>query len=210
MPFPQRFSAQVNNVCLWLALAFAFLAVTQIRGHEPGTPEEKHALLEFNAGLHNYFQIHRLATEKLGQAFQFKVADSGEDIVQREHVLAREISELRQNAMEGELFTPAVKAYFAERLDSAYRSNPLAISASLACVSEIVEEKLNPNSVYPEDWGYNMMPPTLLLAITELPEDLEYQIVNRDMIIRDVDSNLVVDVMRNAITFPLEGAQCDE
>ena len=43
------------------------------------------------------------------------------------------------------------------------------------------------------------MPPNLLAALPDLPEDLEYRIVNRDLILHDIDANIVVDVIDNAV-----------
>ncbi len=195
---------------MWLACVFAFLAVSQIKGREAATAGHVRAQQYFKASLDDYIRIRRQAEERLGRTLDFNAGYSARDVVDREHALAQYIREIRTVPTEGEIFTPEVRAYLSQALNIAYDSNPQPITASLACVSEIVEQRLTPNSVYPEDWEYNMMPPTLLLGMPALPQGLEYRIVNRDMIIRDLESNLVVDVMRNAITFPLEGAQCDE
>jgi hypothetical protein len=194
---------------LCLALA-AVLGCSVNKAAETDTSKDARALEDFNARIENYIKVHRQAEEKFGLTVHLKAVRSADAIIKRQHAMAEHIGSLRKKAHEGEVFTPEIAAYFHHRLDAAYQSNPDGVSASLACVSEIVEQKLKPNDVYPETWDYNMMPPTMLLHIPRLPQELEYRIVNKDLIIRDVEANMIVDVMRNAITTLPEGAQCDD
>ena len=41
-------------------------------------------------------------------------------------------------------------------------------------------------------------PPNLLKELHQLPDDLEYRFVGRDLILRDVKANTIVDVIRHA------------
>ena len=124
--------------------------------------------------------------------------------------MAQHIRELRASEHDGVIFTPEVEAYFTRALASAYQANSEGILASLACVSDVVEKKLAANDVYPETWNYNAMPSTILLYIPQLPAELDYRIVNRDLIIRDVEADVIVDVLRDVITLPTGSTVCDD
>jgi hypothetical protein len=134
-----------------------------------------------------------------------KITDDPAQILQRQQAIAERIGRLRRKANEGDLFTPEIRTYFARELDSAYLTNPQGISTSLECVPTLVAQKLKPNDVYPDVLDYGFVPPTMLLHVPELPPELEYRIVNKDLLIRDVEANMVVDVMHNAITFAGDG-----
>ena len=52
--------------------------------------------------------------------------------------------------------------------------------------------------------------PGMLHRLPLLPRELEYRIVNRDLIIRDREANLIIDVMRTAVAASPEGADCND
>jgi hypothetical protein len=199
-----------------IALLGAILALTlAIAGCHAKTAAETQALvdakalLSFHDRLVTYIAVHKQAKAQLG--FDgIKVTNDPAQIVQRQQAIAERIGMLRRQANEGELFTPEIRTYFARALDSAYLTNPQGISTSLECIPTLVEEKIKPNDVYPDVVGYSIVPPTMLLHIPELPAELEYRIVNKDLLIRDIEGNMIVDVMRNAITFAGGGAKCGE
>jgi hypothetical protein len=81
--------------------------------------------------------------------------------------------------------------------------------ANLVCISQD-DQRLRPNDVYPATWEYNPMPPTILLRLPRLPEELEYRIVNKDLIILDMEADMVVDILRNSIFLPTRSASCND
>ena len=59
--------------------------------------------------------------------------------------------------------------------------------------------KFEVNATYPESQPLPTMPPNLLASLPKLPEDLEYRIIGRHLILRDVHANIIVDYIPNAI-----------
>ena len=43
------------------------------------------------------------------------------------------------------------------------------------------------------------MPPELLAALPRLPPELEYRFIDRDLVLRDIDANLIIDFVPEAI-----------
>ena len=55
------------------------------------------------------------------------------------------------------------------------------------------------NAKYPSSAPLPTVPANLLLNLPTLPKELDYRIVNKDLILRDVDADIIVDFMQNAI-----------
>ena len=55
------------------------------------------------------------------------------------------------------------------------------------------------NAIYPPDAPLPTTPPQVLMNLPKLPEQLEYRIVGKNLIIRDVEANIIVDFVPNAI-----------
>jgi hypothetical protein len=58
---------------------------------------------------------------------------------------------------------------------------------------------LKVNATYPPDTPLPTTPPQVLMNLPKLPEQLEYRIIGKNMIIRDVEANIIVDFVPNAI-----------
>lgn len=59
--------------------------------------------------------------------------------------------------------------------------------------------KVQVNAEYPDGLPLVTIPPSLLRAFPELPEELEYRIVGRDLILLDVRSGVVVDMLPGVV-----------
>jgi hypothetical protein len=59
--------------------------------------------------------------------------------------------------------------------------------------------KVQVNAEYPDGLPLVTIPPKLLKALPELPEDLEYRLVGRDLILLDVRSGVVVDMLPGVV-----------
>jgi len=177
-------------------------------GEDQEQRRDTHALRIFNARVEAYVRVHHKAVATFNPP-HLKPTGSIRKIQQRQRAMAHHISALRKNAREGNIFTPEVSAYFERSLAAAYQKNSEGILANLVCISQD-DQKLRPNDVYPATWEYNPMPPTILLHLPRLPEEVEYRIVNRDLIVLDVEADMVVDILRNSIALPTGRGSCDD
>jgi hypothetical protein len=206
----RRRSIQKALLLTWTMVSvLASLGCIVNNAQESNAAADAKALQIFNDRVQSYVKVHRQVEQKFNLP-HMKPTHSVTKIQQRQHGMAQHIRELRASAHDGDIFTPEVEAYFNRALASAYQANSEGILASLSCVSDVVEQKLAANDVYPETWDYNAMPPTILLHIPQLPAELDYRIVNRDLIIRDVEADVIVDVLRDVITLPTGSTVCDD
>ena len=55
------------------------------------------------------------------------------------------------------------------------------------------------NVTYNDRAPFSSMSPTLLLKLPQLPEEVRYQFVGRDLILRDTEANVILDFIKDAI-----------
>src|SRR5207248_4892695 len=73
------------------------------------------------------------------------------------------------------------------------------LRASLRHAEPVKTLNLQVNDSYPQGVPLQSTPPSLLLDLPKLPSELEYRIVGRDLVLRDVKANLIVDFINNVI-----------
>lgn len=177
-------------------------------GQETSGPgRDAQALQDFHNRVQEYMKIRQRAAAELPRIIS---TSDMQKVVDRRHRLAAEIIKLRGPIQEGNVFTPEVDAYFDRLIHSAYQANTRGIEATLECFSPVKEGNIKPNDKFPEGVEVPAMPATVLLHVPQLPAPLEYRIINKDMIIRDRGANLIVDILRNAVTPPEGRKLCEE
>jgi len=138
--------------------------------------------------------------------FRKRVAGSGPNstatpakITSAQRELANKIRVARAGAKQGEIFTPEIAQYVRRQIGSRLEGRDGdRIRASLRH-AEPVSITLQINQSYPENIPLQSTPPSLLLSLPELPAGLEYRLVGRELVLRDVDANIVVDYVTNAL-----------
>ncbi len=55
------------------------------------------------------------------------------------------------------------------------------------------------NAAYPEGKPFPTVPAKLLVNLPPLPKEVEYRIIDKHLILRDTEANLIIDYMLNAI-----------
>ena len=106
----------------------------------------------------------------------------------------------RSAVKQGDIFSPRIAAYFRRQIGHALRGHQGSrVKASLVHAEPINGIVLKVNEPYPDGVALQSMPPTLLLKLPRLPQELQYRIVGRSLVLLDVEPNLVVDVLPDAI-----------
>jgi hypothetical protein len=127
-------------------------------------------------------------------------SDSTPDhIVSKQRDLAAKVRVVRAGAKQGEIFTPDIARYLRRQIAATLAgSHGNEIRASLRH-AEPVKMELQINQSYPEHVPLQSTPPTLLLNLPQLPDGLEYRILDRELVLRDSEANIVVDYVPNAL-----------
>ena len=152
-------------------------------------------ILAFHKHLEAYMKVHN---EAEGKVPNLKRTDDPVEISTREKALAEMIMTLRAGAQEGVVFAPDVQKHFRRscRRISPSAAAPIAGPSGTSCRRA---RRSSVNTIYPTTLPLLTFPAALLQKLPDLPPELEYRIVGRHLILRDVKANLIVDVLRDAI-----------
>ena len=133
------------------------------------------------------------------QAPPLKETKNPAEIQVAQEGLAAKMREARKAAKPGEIFTPDVRTLFRRLMYPEVKGKEGAETKQALKEDAPKGVPLKVNAKYPEGAPLPTVPPNLLAALPKLPEDLDYRIINRDLILLDVHTNLIVDYIPNAI-----------
>ena len=209
--------AELTRMVLALALAVGIGGCeVQSRDHEnsgtvpkPITPVQKATasptspdsaiLADFNARLDNYIKFQREVEKDSPK--QKETADHAKTVAAQE-ILAAKIRHLRRNAKQGDIFTPQVAALFKRLMNPELKGSERKETRETLSEEdgEVPQVWLKVNATYPQTEVLATTPANLLEKLPQLPMDVEYRITaKRHLVLRDVDANIIVDYILNAI-----------
>jgi hypothetical protein len=152
------------------------------------------AVKEFQGRVDNYLSA------KKKQDIAKKPTDSPDKLAQEKQQTIEKAKEARPEAQQGDIFTPAVTAYFKQQIESTLRGpDGEKIRTSLRHAEPLPNVQLKVNAKYPRNLPLQSTPPTLLKNLPTLPKDLQYRIVGSTLVLYDMSSGLIVDFIPNAV-----------
>ncbi len=159
----------------------------------PGNPDSA-ILADFNARLDNYVKAQRALMKDV----PLKETKEPVDITTRQEVLAGQLKHIRSKAKQGDIFTLQVAALF-KRLMYPELKGAEGRETKDEITQETPAVELKVNATYPSSQPLTTVPPNLLANLPQLPKDVEYRFVGKHLLLRDVDANIIVDYIFNAI-----------
>lgn len=105
----------------------------------------------------------------------------------------------RAGAKRGELFVPEVATYIRNILREDFSRQDKAELRKTVLQAETQGVPVRVNYPYPEEKELTEMPPTLLLKLPQLPQEMRYRFVGSNLLLVDRENNLIVDYMTNAL-----------
>jgi hypothetical protein len=129
-----------------------------------------------------------------------KPTDSAHKLAEQKQQAVEKIRETRPEAKQGDMFTPQIGAYFKKQIAAALHGpHGAKVRASLRHAEPLPNVPLKVNEKYPQNLPLQSTPPTLLLQLPRLPDELHYRIVGQTLVLYDVTSNLIVDFLPDAV-----------
>jgi hypothetical protein len=154
---------------------------------------------EFSEQVQKYVALHDSVEASLQQV---KRADSPENIITHQKALADGIRNARVHAHRGEVFKHRASEAIRHAIRSVFQSaQSVPARATIRDGSPIKPRHLEANQLFPEQVPNSSVPPTLLLKLPHLPDELAYRIVGGDLVLVDVPAGLVVDSLNNVIPY---------
>jgi hypothetical protein len=180
-------------------LLFAVLATP---GHTvEGTSTNQPVPAEFVDYVNYYAALQRMAIAELGPPL---MCSDAEQLLRQQRRFANAMRAARPLAHAGDFFTPAVSRYFRARVEAVVWDTGLDVTMPIEAPDEgevVVTPALRVGEAVPWNAG-PVMWPSMLWALPELPPDLEYRFIGRDLVLIDMLANLVVDVLHDALPEP--------
>ena len=154
-------------------------------------------LADFNARLESFVKTQRA----LLKGNPLSENATPEEIKQRQETLAAQLREVRKNAKQGDIFTPQVAALFKRLMYPEVKEAPRETKQALQEEDgEVAQIWLKVNATWPASEPLTTVPANLLGVLPQLPPDVDYRVTNkRHLILHDVDANIIVDFIYNAI-----------
>ena len=179
--------------------AFALLSCVLVAsGSTQDVNPDAKLMQDFQERIKSYMALHDKAKK---DAPALKETKDAAKIKAAQDALATGIRQLRPNARKGEILTPEIAALF-RRLMYPEMKGPDGAATKEALKEDAPARAsitLKVNARYPDEQPLPTMPPNLLANLPKLPEELEYRIVGKDLILRDVPANLIADFIPAAI-----------
>lgn len=176
---------------------------TKAKAAETNANPDALVLQDFNKRVDAYMAIHKAAAK---DSLPIKETTNPADIKAAQLALAAKIRAARANARAGDILTPEIRNKFRRLM------YPELKGTTGRQVKEELEEDVHEkdegqpkkvtyrvNAAYPEGNALPTTPTNILMSLPKLPEELEYRVVDKNLILRDVQANIIVDFISNAI-----------
>ena len=190
----------ICRIGLLVCLALSGTALGQAEAAkppEPQTAKQAQAFKEFTALVQQYVDLHKKLEASLPS---LGPKEPQEKIVERKKALAEKLRQSRSAAKRGDIFASEIAEEFRHlirrELEGPKGANP---RKTIHQGEPLKPRRLRVNDSYPESLPATTVPPSLLLALPQLPKEVEYRIVGRDWVLLDIEANLIVDFIHEAL-----------
>ncbi|MGI9067958.1 MAG: hypothetical protein ACR2HX_16345 [Pyrinomonadaceae bacterium] len=186
------------GIALMLCLSLAMLAKAQETSDVQGrvSPADEKTIAAFRARVRKYTK-RREAIE--AEMPKLSKEATPEQIRTHRTELGGKVRAARAGAKRGEVFTPAIARYIRSTIRDTLKGAERAEFRKTVLEAETKGVPLKVNYTYPEDKELVQMPPTLLLKLPQIPKQVRYRFVGRNLLLVDRENDLIVDYMFNAL-----------
>lgn len=178
---------------LLLTIVAGTVGIELVGTQQPAANANAVTLADFRKRADSYVALQKKLSEKVGPLDETKTPI---EIAGRERALGEALRAARAGAKQGEMFTAAVATLFRAiiREEFAHRGR-LALQDRDEAQDELPNFTPTVNQIYPSTYPLATFPPGVLSHLPPLPPPLEYRFVQRFLILRDIEANLIVDVL---------------
>jgi hypothetical protein len=163
----------------------------------PLSPAEKQTIKRFEARVKQYVKLRERVKGKVPRLSR---DSTPEQIAAFEKASVEALRVARAGAKPGDLFTPDVAKLIRTTLKSQFKTSEKKEIRKVVLDNESnIPVPLKINYSYPDPKEFVEMPPALLLKLPQLPKQVKYRYVGRNLMLVDTDNNLIIDYMLDAL-----------
>jgi hypothetical protein len=155
------------------------------------------ALREFDQRIGEYVALHRLLE---GPLPRLQTSHDMRPVRGAMDALAQRLQAARNDAKQGDIMTPAVARLLRKRIATCLTPEEWAEILAEADESSVATARLDVNMRWPQGMPFNFVPPQLIAALPRLPQELQYRIIGRSLVLWDYHADLIVDFMPGAFS----------
>jgi Skp family chaperone for outer membrane proteins len=122
-----------------------------------------------------------------------------EQIEAHKTALQKGVQAARASAKQGDLFVPVLAAHIRDVIKTEMPTKVKREVRETVVESEVKAVPLRVNQPYPESQEQLEMPPALLLRLPQLPKQVKFRYVGRNMLLVDRENGLIIDFMPDAL-----------
>jgi hypothetical protein len=160
------------------------------------SPADKAAIQVFEKQVKQYLELRNKARENTPKLSK----DSTPEQIQA-YRTALEVSlrNARANAKRGDVFRPEAADYIRRTLKNEFQGKDRKELRETVFETETQGVVLRVNYPYAQTAELSEMPATLLAKLPQLPKEVRYRFVGRNMLLVDRESNVIIDFMPEAL-----------
>ena len=162
----------------------------------PTTKQEKMLLKDFEKRIKEYVSLRQSVRKKLPPLSK---EATPEQIAAYQKQFVDALQAARSYAKPAYIFTPPVADYLRTIIKTEFKGTDRAQLRETVLEADTAGVPLRVNYPYPETKELTQIPPTLLLKLPQLPKEVKYRFVTRNLLLVDTDNGLIVDYMKNAL-----------
>ena len=183
-------------MCLFLATTA--VAQTQSALAPPAviSPADKTAIQTFEKQVNEYVDLR---TKLKANAPKLSKDSTPEQIHAYRTALEQSLRSARTNAKRGDLFRPDAADYIRRTLKLEFQGKDRQQLRETIFETETQGVVLRVNYPYAQTAEFSEMPATLLAKLPQLPKEVRYRFVGRNMLLVDRESNVIIDYMPDAL-----------
>lgn len=190
LPFNRRVKTTIK-ACLVLIISGAISAITLARDHN------KQLAGTFEKRVKDYVKLREDIEARMPKLSK---EARPEEIEAHKKQLQDSVRAARAGAKQGDIFTPDAAAMVRAIIRDEFKGKDrVELRKTVLVEAEVKSVPLRVNYPYPEVKEQLEMAPTLLLKLPQLPKQIRYRFVGRNMLLVDRENGLIIDYMTEAI-----------
>ncbi len=162
----------------------------------PVSSAEKRTIATFDNRLKAYMKLRNRIKEKLPKLSK---DSTPEQIESFRKSFEDQMRAARAGVKNGDIFRAGVAAYLRKTVRTEFQGKDRAELRNIVFEAETQGVPLRVNYPYPEAKEFTEMPATLLSKLPQLPKEVRYRFVGRNLLLVDRDNNLIIDYMVDAL-----------
>ncbi len=180
-----------------VAVALSLLAASLLIASAQVSTSDKETIATFEKRVKEYVKLRNDVKQKLPT--KISKDSTPEQIHAYMTSFEDAVRAARSGAKRGEIFVPEIETYIRNIVREDFTHRDKVELRKTILQAETAGIPVRVNYPYPEQKEFTEIPPTLLLKLPQLPQEVRYRFVGTNLLLVDRENNVIIDYMTNAL-----------